>query len=136
MTWERSNWFRDDNIEQWFSTFGSWRPTKQNIPQFGDIYYNYSTKTQVLATQKWVATQLLRNTDKETLWLKCVTILRGEQKLTKIVIYWRPLKANVTHNIEIKRYCDKKIFIFEPWISKTSQGKLLTKHKVPWFVIR
>jgi len=23
---------------QWFSTFGSWRPTKQTITQFGDPY--------------------------------------------------------------------------------------------------
>jgi len=31
----------------------------------------------------------------------------------------------LTHNIAIKRYCDKKD-IFEPWISK-GQGKHLTK---------
>jgi len=39
-------------LNQWFSTFGSWRP----------IYHSHSTKTQVLATQKWVGTHLLRNT--------------------------------------------------------------------------
>ena len=26
------------NIEQWFSTLGSWRPTKQNKTEFGDPF--------------------------------------------------------------------------------------------------
>ncbi len=27
-----------DALEQWFSTFGGWRPKKQNIAQFCDPY--------------------------------------------------------------------------------------------------
>ena len=27
-----------DRLDQWFSTFGSWRPTKQNNTQFGDPF--------------------------------------------------------------------------------------------------
>jgi len=26
------------DVDQWFSTFGSWRPTKQNNTQFGDPF--------------------------------------------------------------------------------------------------
>jgi len=42
-----------------------------------------------------------------------------------------------THNItiKIKRYCDKKI-ILSHWCLKANQGKLLTKHRVTWFVVR
>ena len=50
-------------LDQWFSTFGSWRPTKQKKTQFGDPFSTkITTKIKVLATQKWVATRLLRNT--------------------------------------------------------------------------
>jgi len=38
------------------------------------------------------------------------------------------------------QYCDKKILqqkdIFEPWISMTSQGKLLTNQKSMYFMFR
>ncbi len=49
------------------------------------------------------------------------------------VLFELPLKALftrdiLTHNIEIKRYCNKNIF--EPLVS-IGQGKLLTKHEVP-----
>ena len=37
-------------LKQWFSTFGSWRPTIHNNTQFGDPYI--ITITQVLASQK------------------------------------------------------------------------------------
>ncbi len=39
-----------------------------------------------------------------------------------------------THNIAIKRYCNKKDN-FEPWMSK-GQGKLLTNHKSRYFMFR
>jgi len=48
---------------QWFSTFVSWRPTKVNKTQFGDP--KGTDCLGVLATQKLVATHLLRNTDLE-----------------------------------------------------------------------
>ncbi len=34
-------------LKQWFSTFASWRPVKEN--------HNHTTKTQGLVTQNWVA---------------------------------------------------------------------------------
>jgi len=47
------------SVEHWFSKFGIWRPTKKNNLQFG---VPFRTLTKVLATQKRVATHLLRNT--------------------------------------------------------------------------
>ena len=54
----RNNGFRAVVLNVWqlathkIQLYTFWRP----------IYYYYSTKTQVLATQKWVATRLLRTT--------------------------------------------------------------------------
>ncbi len=52
------------------------------------------------------------------------------------------IKALFTHDIfahdiaiKIKRYCDKNIFL-NYWCLKANQGKHLTKHRVPWFVVR
>ena len=42
------------DLEQWFSTFGCWRPSKQNNTQFGDpnVAITVLRITQILVTQK------------------------------------------------------------------------------------
>jgi len=60
------------------------------------------------------------------------SILRRNKKCqanfckTKALLIWDIL----AHNIVIKRYCN----IFEPWISMTNKGKLLTNHKSRYFM--
>ncbi len=56
--------------QQWFSTFDSRQPKEHNKTQFDDGFISrnntkiqvFATQKQVLADQKSVATQLLRNT--------------------------------------------------------------------------
>ncbi len=45
-----------NHLKKWFSKFGSWRPTKQNNSQFGDLFI-----TIIVLHKTEVATHLLRN---------------------------------------------------------------------------
>ena len=51
-----------DLLNQWFSTFNSWRPSKQNKIDIGDTLLNtFGVPGEVFASQKWFVTHLLRN---------------------------------------------------------------------------
>jgi len=61
-------------------------------------------------------------------------IIMERRALLLEALFTRDISAhNIT--IKIKRCCDKKI-ILSHWCLKANQGKLLMKHRVPWFVVR
>ena len=81
-------------------------------------------------TQRLVTAWASPNGGRYMLWEKQVLSRRSNSFL------WRnrnQCKAHVTYHILALNIAIKDIF--EPWISMTNPGKLLMKHKVPWFVV-
>ena len=58
--------------------------------------------------------------------------MEKKQLVTNKALFTQEILA---HNVAIKRYWDRKIFL-NHGLPRTNQGKLLMKHKVPWFVVR